>query len=369
MSAERDTQDFSDGVSEEILNTLDRIPALRVTPRTASFCFKGKTVALDEIGPALRGARVTEGSVRPAGHEVRFTAKRLNAADSTRVWTEEFNRPMTPADVFAGQSEIAAKVSVPLPVDVVVAKEFAESATATVKLIADVAADDMILDIGPQTAAHFAELLKSSNTILWNGPVGVFEFAAFENGTKVIAQAIAESSAFSIAGGGDTLAAIAKYGIEKQVSYISTGGGAFLEVLEGKTLPAFEILTRRAAEAMPVATAVAQPSLDVEKGIGMMGSQEALCNILETVDANLTESIPDIWKALAADDVKFANRLLHGVKGYAPIFCSDALIEHVTQVEGVSKTSTAAVLTPLFAELAPRLEGLLLEIRTYIAAA
>lgn len=111
MSAERDTEDFSDGVSEEILNALDRIPALRVTPRTASFCFKGKTVALDEIGRALRGASVIEGSVRPAGHEVRFTAKRLNAADSTRVWTEEFNRPMTPADMFAGQSEIAANVA------------------------------------------------------------------------------------------------------------------------------------------------------------------------------------------------------------------------------------------------------------------
>ena len=263
----------------------------------------------------------------------------------------------------------ARGAAVPIPTDVVTAKTFSPDAVATVKAAADVADDDLILDIGPQTAAVLAEQLKSAGTIVWNGPVGVFEFAAFENGTKVIAQAIAESSAFSIAGGGDTLAAIAKYGIEKQVSYISTGGGAFLEVLEGKTLPAFEILTRRAAEAMPVATAVAQPSLDVEKGIGMMGSQEALCNILETVDANLTESIPDIWKALAADDVKFANRLLHGVKGYAPIFCSDALIEHVTQVEGVSKTSTAAVLTPLFAELAPRLEGLLLEIRTYIAAA
>lgn len=122
---------------------------------------------------------------------------------------------------------IAAKVSVPLPVDVVVAKEFAESATATVKLIADVAADDMILDIGPQTAANFAELLKSSKTILWNGPVGVFEFDQFGNGTKVLAQAIAQSAAFSIAGGGDTLAAIDKYGVAEQISYISTGGGAF----------------------------------------------------------------------------------------------------------------------------------------------
>ncbi len=138
--------------------------------------------------------------------------------------------------------------AVPIPVDVVTAKTFAADAPATVKAATDVADDDLILDIGPQTAALLANQLKAAGTIVWNGPVGVFEFAAFENGTKVIAQAIAESSAFSIAGGGDTLAAIAKYGIEDQVSYISTGGGAFLEVLEGKTLPAFEILQRRAAD-------------------------------------------------------------------------------------------------------------------------
>ena len=106
--------------------------------------------------------------------------------------------------------------------------------------------DDLILDIGPETAALLAAQLKAAGTIVWNGPVGVFEFAAFENGTKTIAHAIAESSAFSIAGGGDTVAAIAKYNIEAQVDYISTGGGAFLEVLEGKTLPAFEILAKRA---------------------------------------------------------------------------------------------------------------------------
>ena len=136
---------------------------------------------------------------------------------------------------------------VPIPTDVVTAKTFAADAVATVKKATDVADDDMILDIGPETAAKLAEQLMKAGTIVWNGPVGVFEFAAFENGTKTIAQAIANSSAFSIAGGGDTLAAIAKYGIEKQVGYISTGGGAFLEVLEGKTLPAFEILTKRAA--------------------------------------------------------------------------------------------------------------------------
>ena len=141
----------------------------------------------------------------------------------------------------------ARNAAVPIPVDVVTAKTFSADAVATVKLAADVADDDLILDIGPQTAALLAAQLKLAGTIVWNGPVGVFEFPAFENGTKVIAHAIADSSAFSIAGGGDTLAAIAKYGIEDKIGYISTGGGAFLEVLEGKTLPAFEILTKRAA--------------------------------------------------------------------------------------------------------------------------
>jgi phosphoglycerate kinase len=145
------------------------------------------------------------------------------------------------------ESMKARGAEVPIPVDVVCAKTFAADAPATVKAATDVADDDLILDIGPQTAALLADKLKAAGTIVWNGPVGVFEFAAFENGTKTIAQAIADSSAFSIAGGGDTLAAIAKYGIEKDVSYISTGGGAFLEVLEGKTLPAFEILGERAA--------------------------------------------------------------------------------------------------------------------------
>ncbi|MBT9502204.1 MAG: phosphoglycerate kinase [Burkholderiaceae bacterium] len=140
----------------------------------------------------------------------------------------------------------ARGAAVPIPVDVVVAKRFAADAEATVKAAADVADDDLILDIGPKTAAMLAEQLKSAGTIVWNGPVGVFEFDAFAKGTEVIARAIADSSAFSIAGGGDTLAAIAKYGIEKDVGYISTGGGAFLEILEGKTLPAFEILSRRA---------------------------------------------------------------------------------------------------------------------------
>ena len=141
----------------------------------------------------------------------------------------------------------ARGAEVPIPTDVVTAKEFKPDAAAQVKAAQNVALDDLILDIGPDTAARLAAQLKKAGTIVWNGPVGVFELAPFENGTKTIAKAIAESPAFSIAGGGDTLAAIAKYGIDKDVGYISTGGGAFLEVLEGKTLPAFEILQKRAA--------------------------------------------------------------------------------------------------------------------------
>jgi phosphoglycerate kinase len=139
-----------------------------------------------------------------------------------------------------------ARIAVPIPTDVVCAKSFGADAPATVKQAHEVADDDLILDIGPETAQRLATQLKAAGTIVWNGPMGVFEFDAFENGTKVVAHAIAESAAFSIAGGGDTLAAIAKYGIESKIGYISTGGGAFLEVLEGKTLPAFEILMKRA---------------------------------------------------------------------------------------------------------------------------
>jgi phosphoglycerate kinase len=137
--------------------------------------------------------------------------------------------------------------AVPLPTDVVCAKEFAATAQATTKRVDDVADDDLILDVGPQTAQALAQTLKSAGTIVWNGPVGVFEFDQFGGGTQVLAQAIAESKAFSIAGGGDTLAAVAKYGIHDKVSYISTGGGAFLEFLEGKKLPAIAILEQRAA--------------------------------------------------------------------------------------------------------------------------
>ena len=139
------------------------------------------------------------------------------------------------------------KASVPLPVDVVCAKEFAASAPAAVKKVADVEPDDMILDIGPETAKNYAGLISKAGTIVWNGPVGVFEFDQFGGGTKTVAEAIADSGAYSLAGGGDTLAAIAKYGIADKIGYISTGGGAFLEFLEGKTLPAVEILMQRAS--------------------------------------------------------------------------------------------------------------------------
>ena len=139
----------------------------------------------------------------------------------------------------------AAGSDIPIPVDVVCAKEFSETAEATVKKVADVEADDLILDIGPDTAKQYAEIIKSAGTIVWNGPVGVFEIDQFSHGTQSLSQAIAESSAFSIAGGGDTLAAIDKYGINDQVSYTSTGGGAFLEFLEGKELPAVAILKSR----------------------------------------------------------------------------------------------------------------------------
>ena len=164
----------------------------------------------------------------------------------------KIGKSLAEADLLAEAQAVMAAMKargaeVPIPTDVVCAKTFAADAPATVKAATDVADDDLILDIGPQTTARLAAQLKAAGTIVWNGPVGVFEFEAFAKGTEGIARAIADSSAFSLAGGGDTLAAIAKYGIEQQVDYISTGGGAFLEILEGKTLPAFEILEQRAA--------------------------------------------------------------------------------------------------------------------------
>ncbi len=140
----------------------------------------------------------------------------------------------------------ARGADIPVPVDVVCAKEFSETAKAELKAVSEVTDDDMIFDVGPKTSAEFATLLKKAGTIVWNGPVGVFEFDQFGEGTKALALAIAESSAFSIAGGGDTLAAVDKYGVGDKISYISTGGGAFLEFLEGKTLPAVAILEERA---------------------------------------------------------------------------------------------------------------------------
>ena len=156
------------------------------------------------------------------------------------------------ADLAAEARAVAEKMAakggaVPLPQDVVCAKAFAADAAAETKAVAEVAADDMILDIGPQSAASLAALLREAGTVVWNGPVGVFEFDRFAEGTRVMAEAIAESRAFSIAGGGDTLAAIAKFGIADKISYISTGGGAFLEFLEGKQLPGVAVLEKRAA--------------------------------------------------------------------------------------------------------------------------
>ncbi|EWH02419.1 phosphoglycerate kinase, partial [Halomonas sp. BC04] len=146
------------------------------------------------------------------------------------------------ADLVGQAKELMSRVEIPLPTDVVVATEFSESAEAVVKPVDQVGDDEMILDIGPDTAGRLAGLLKDAGTILWNGPVGVFEIDQFGHGTEALSRAIAESNGFSIAGGGDTLAAIDKYGIGERVSYISTGGGAFLEYVEGKTLPAVKAL-------------------------------------------------------------------------------------------------------------------------------
>lgn len=157
----------------------------------------------------------------------------------------EVGKSLYEADMLDQARQLAANT--PTPVDVVTAKEFSADATAETKSVSEVAPDDLILDIGPKTAAQFAEILKTAGTIIWNGPVGVFEFDQFGGGTRVLAEAIADSPAFSVAGGGDTLAAIGKYGVAENISYISTGGGAFLEFVEGKKLPAVAILEERAA--------------------------------------------------------------------------------------------------------------------------
>jgi len=142
--------------------------------------------------------------------------------------------------------ELMAKTNIPLPTDVVVAKEFAENATATTKQLTEIDENDMILDIGPDTALHFAELIGNMKTIIWNGPVGVFEFSQFANGTETVAKAIAKNTGFSIAGGGETISAIGKYSVTENISYISTGGGAFLEYVQGIKLPAVDVLEKAA---------------------------------------------------------------------------------------------------------------------------
>ncbi|PWW33793.1 phosphoglycerate kinase [Idiomarina loihiensis] len=186
------------------------------------------------VDQLIVGGGIANTFVAAAGHNV---GKSLYEADLT----DEANRLMAQAKAKGGD--------IPLPVDVVTGKEFSAEAKAETKAVNAVADDDMIFDIGPETAEQLASMLKNAGTIVWNGPVGVFEFEQFGQGTKTIANAIAESDAFSIAGGGDTLAAIDQYAIADKISYISTGGGAFLEFLEGKTLPAVAILQERAKDA------------------------------------------------------------------------------------------------------------------------
>jgi len=171
------------------------------------------------------------------------------AATGVKVGKSLYEKDMLPIASSLLQLARDRGAAIPLPVDVVVAREFAATAHADVRPVGEVADDEMILDIGPDSAEQFGELLKSAGTIIWNGPVGVFEIDQFGEGTQAIARAIARSKAFSLAGGGDTLAAIEKYGVEDGISYISTGGGAFLEFVEGKTLPAVAVLEQRAANA------------------------------------------------------------------------------------------------------------------------
>lgn len=186
---------------------------------------------LAKVDQLIVGGGIANTFLAAAGHRV---GKSLHEPDMIDI-----------ARKLIGQSQERG-VDIPIPTDVVVAKEFAASAEADVKDVAAVAEDDMILDIGPDTAERFAAIIGSAGTVIWNGPVGVFEYDQFGEGTKTLANAIAQSAAFSLAGGGDTLAAIEKYGVEERISYISTGGGAFLEFVEGKTLPAVAMLEARA---------------------------------------------------------------------------------------------------------------------------
>ncbi|MGD3045637.1 phosphoglycerate kinase, partial [Xanthomonas oryzae] len=185
---------------------------------------------VDKVDQLIVGGGIANTFIAAAGHDV---GKSLNEPDLIP----------TANQIVADAKTRGAEI--PLPTDVVVAKQFLPDAQASVKALDAVDADDLILDIGPQTAQRYAELIASAGTVVWNGPVGVFEFASFSHGTETLARAIASSKAFSIAGGGDTLAAVDKYDIAKDVTYISTGGGAFLEFLEGKTLPAVAALQAR----------------------------------------------------------------------------------------------------------------------------
>ncbi|HSF78076.1 MAG TPA: phosphoglycerate kinase [Steroidobacteraceae bacterium] len=189
---------------------------------------------LAKVDQLIVGGGIANTFLAAAGHRV---GKSLHEPDMIDI-----------ARKLIGQSQERG-VDIPIPTDVVVAKEFAASAEADVKEVGAVAEDDMILDIGPDTAERFAAIIGSAGTVIWNGPVGVFEYDQFGEGTKTLANAIAQSAAFSLAGGGDTLAAIEKYGVEERISYISTGGGAFLEFVEGKTLPAVAVLEARAGAA------------------------------------------------------------------------------------------------------------------------
>ncbi|MFT4634519.1 MAG: phosphoglycerate kinase [Arenicella sp.] len=187
----------------------------------------------EKVDQLIVGGGIANTFIAAAGHEVGKSLCEHDLIDQANDLTIKAQR---------------TKGDIPLPIDVVCGKQFSKDAEAVIKSVSEVDTDDMIFDIGPQTAEQFSALLKGAGTIVWNGPVGVFEFDQFGSGTKALAHAIADSSAFSIAGGGDTVAAIDKYGVSADISYISTGGGAFLEFLEGKTLPAVSILEKRAAE-------------------------------------------------------------------------------------------------------------------------
>jgi len=187
---------------------------------------------IEKVDQLIVGGGIANTFLAACGHPIGLSLVEMDLIDKARALMDKAS---------------ARGAHIPIPTDVVVAKSFSATANATVKAVTDVAADDMILDIGPETAALYAQIIAQSKTIIWNGPVGVFEMAPFAKGTQVVADAIAavNGQAFTLAGGGDTLAAIAQFGITDKVSYISTGGGAFLEFLEGKSLPAVAILEKR----------------------------------------------------------------------------------------------------------------------------